>query len=44
MTNASTAFTCGCSGGRMTDNLHPNEAGLQEMNTLWATQMQPLYH
>jgi acyl-CoA thioesterase-1 len=46
MTNAATAFTCGCSGGRTTDNLHPNDAGLQEINTLWATApaIAALYH
>ncbi|HLK92306.1 MAG TPA: GDSL-type esterase/lipase family protein [Polyangia bacterium] len=43
MQNASTDFTCGCSGGRTTDNLHPNEVGLQAMNTLWANQMWPIY-
>ncbi len=44
MTNSPADFTCGCSGGRTTDNLHPNETGLQAMNALWTTQMLPLYH
>jgi acyl-CoA thioesterase-1 len=46
MTNAATDFMCGCSGGRTTDNLHPNDVGLQEMNTLWATDpaITALYH
>jgi lysophospholipase L1-like esterase len=43
MTNSPADFTCGCSGGRATDNLHPNEVGLQAMNTLWANQMWPIY-
>jgi acyl-CoA thioesterase I len=43
MTNSPADFTCGCSGGRTTDNLHPNETGLQAMNALWTTQMRPLY-
>jgi len=46
MTNAATDFPCGCSGSRTTDNLHPNDVGLQEMNTLWATApaITALYH
>jgi acyl-CoA thioesterase-1 len=37
-------FTCPpCGGGRMTDNLHPNDVGLEAMNTLWATAMRALY-
>jgi acyl-CoA thioesterase I len=46
MTNAATDFTCGCSGGRTTDYIHPNDVGLQEMNTLWATDpaITALYH
>jgi len=43
MTNAATAFPCGCAG-RATDNLHPNDVGLAAMNALWTTQMLPLYH
>jgi lysophospholipase L1-like esterase len=43
-------FTCPPCGNsnppRMTDNLHPNDVGLQEMNTLWATApaITALYH
>ncbi len=36
-------FVCGCSGGRTTDNLHPNDVGLQMMNALWTTAMRSLY-
>jgi lysophospholipase L1-like esterase len=42
MANAGTDFMCGCTG-RSTDNLHPNDVGLQAMNALWTTQMLPLY-
>jgi lysophospholipase L1-like esterase len=32
-----------CAGGRMTDNLHPNDLGLTAINTLWAQSMCLLY-
>jgi acyl-CoA thioesterase-1 len=41
--NDTSLFTCGCSGGRMTDNLHPNDQGLAGMNALWTTAMRSLY-
>jgi acyl-CoA thioesterase-1 len=34
---------CGAGTGRGTDNLHPNDVGLQAMNQLWATAAMPLY-
>jgi acyl-CoA thioesterase I len=37
-------FVCPpCSGGRMTDNLHPNDDGLTGMNATWSAAMLPLY-
>ncbi len=37
-------FTCPpCSGGRMTDNLHPNDDGLKGMNAAWTEAMLHLY-
>jgi acyl-CoA thioesterase-1 len=39
-----TEFVCPpCGGARMTDNLHPNDVGLEAMNTLWASAMRSLY-
>ncbi len=32
-----------CGGGRMTDNLHPNDEGLQGMNAAWTEAMRELY-
>lgn len=32
-----------CAGGRMTDNLHPNDEGLQGMNAEWTAAMRGLY-
>jgi acyl-CoA thioesterase I len=37
-------FTCPpCGGGRMTDNLHPNDTGLQGFNAEWSEAMRNLY-
>jgi lysophospholipase L1-like esterase len=37
-------FVCPpCAGGRATDDLHPDDTGLANMNALWTTAMRPLY-
>lgn len=37
-------FTCSpCGGGRMTDNLHPNDAGLASMSAEWSEAMRSVY-
>jgi acyl-CoA thioesterase-1 len=37
-------FVCPpCAGGRVTDDLHPDDTGLTNMNALWTTAMRPLY-
>jgi acyl-CoA thioesterase-1 len=37
-------FTCPpCAGGRMTDNLHPNDDGLKGMNAQWSSAMRHIY-
>jgi acyl-CoA thioesterase-1 len=36
-------FVCPPCGGRTTDNLHPDDTGLADMNALWTTAMRPLY-
>jgi lysophospholipase L1-like esterase len=43
-TTSGDLFVCPpCSGGRMTDNLHPNDDGLTGMNATWSAAMLPLY-
>jgi acyl-CoA thioesterase I len=37
-------FTCPpCGGERMTDNVHPNDDGLEGMNIQWSAAMRPIY-
>ena len=40
---ASDLFDCSACNNRMTDNLHPNDAGLAGMNAAWTTAMRAVY-